>query len=99
MLAPVAQLDRASDYGSEGRGFESLSAHTKQKDKVMPLNKFRLLMGGYDTVVQWEQYVDKKYWVNFRTSNRYISNEVCEYDEQTRHYPWTEFGCLNWQII
>src|SRR5256885_1558145 len=25
--APVAQLDRASDYGSEGWGFESLSAH------------------------------------------------------------------------
>ena len=25
--APVAQLDRASDYGSEGREFESLRAH------------------------------------------------------------------------
>jgi hypothetical protein len=25
--APVAQLDRASDYGSEGWGFESLQAH------------------------------------------------------------------------
>jgi|YelNatPaOPRAMG01_1025707.scaffolds.fasta_scaffold00070_68 hypothetical protein len=25
--APVAQLDRASDYGSEGWGFESLRAH------------------------------------------------------------------------
>ena len=24
--APVAQLDRASDYGSEGRGFESFCA-------------------------------------------------------------------------
>ena len=24
--APVAQLDRASDYGSEGLGFESLRA-------------------------------------------------------------------------
>ena len=26
MHAPVAQLDRASDFGSEGRGFESLRA-------------------------------------------------------------------------
>ena len=25
--APIAQLDRASDYGSEGREFESLWAH------------------------------------------------------------------------
>ncbi len=25
--APVAQLDRASDYGSEGREFESCRAH------------------------------------------------------------------------
>ena len=25
--APVAQLDRVSDYESEGRGFESLPAH------------------------------------------------------------------------
>ena len=27
VLAPVAQLDRVSDYESEGRGFESLPAH------------------------------------------------------------------------
>ena len=27
MQAPVAQLDRASDYGSEGLGFESLRVH------------------------------------------------------------------------
>lgn len=26
-LAPVAQLDRTSDFGSEGKGFESLWAH------------------------------------------------------------------------
>ena len=26
-IAPVAQLDRASDFGSEGLGFESLRAH------------------------------------------------------------------------
>ena len=28
-IAPVAQLDRASDFGSEGLGFESLRAHLK----------------------------------------------------------------------
>ena len=31
MYAPVAQLDRASDYGSEGREFESLRARHKNK--------------------------------------------------------------------
>ncbi len=31
-LAPVAQLDRASDFGSEGSGFESLRAHLKYKN-------------------------------------------------------------------
>ena len=28
--APVAQLDRASDYGSEGQGFESLRVHQEK---------------------------------------------------------------------
>ena len=30
MCAPVAQLDRVSDYESEGRGFESLPAHQEK---------------------------------------------------------------------
>ena len=29
--APVAQVDRVSDYGSEGWGFESLRAHKQQQ--------------------------------------------------------------------
>ena len=33
--APVAQLDRVSDYESEGRGFESLPAHQKSVTKRM----------------------------------------------------------------
>ena len=42
-LAPVAHLDRASVYGTEGRGFESLQAHhprSKCRDaaKVKNLN-------------------------------------------------------------
>jgi hypothetical protein len=32
--APVAQLDRASDFGSEGREFESLRAHLEGKGGV-----------------------------------------------------------------
>ena len=28
--APLAQLDRASGYGPEGRGFESLTAYQKK---------------------------------------------------------------------
>ena len=27
LIDPIAQLNRASDYGSEGRGFESLCGH------------------------------------------------------------------------
>ena len=34
-FAPLAQLDRASDYGSEGRGFEFLEAHHKNKDLAL----------------------------------------------------------------
>jgi hypothetical protein len=30
LCAPVAQLDRASDYGSEGWGFEFLQAHGRK---------------------------------------------------------------------
>ena len=33
-LAPVAQLDRASDFGSEGSGFESLRAHFTIDHKI-----------------------------------------------------------------
>ena len=33
-LAPVAQLDRVSDYESEGRGFESLPAHHSLTEHV-----------------------------------------------------------------
>lgn len=29
--APLAQLDRASGYGPEGRGFESLTAYQERK--------------------------------------------------------------------
>ena len=39
-FAPVAQLDRASDCGSEGRRFESCRAYQKKKT---PLGLFLLL--------------------------------------------------------
>ena len=32
--APLAQLDRASGYGPEGRGFESLTAYQKAPEIV-----------------------------------------------------------------
>ena len=38
-LAPVAQLDRASDYGSEGCEFESRRAHHKNTSKGVFLYK------------------------------------------------------------
>jgi len=37
--APLAQLDRASDYESEGREFESLRAHTKSTNSFMEISQ------------------------------------------------------------
>ena len=37
--APIAQLDRASDFGSEGRGFESFWAR-QQKDAFYRMHLF-----------------------------------------------------------
>ncbi len=34
LSAPVAQLDRASDFESESRGFESLRAHQSLQDVI-----------------------------------------------------------------
>ena len=34
--APVAQLDRASDFESAGRGFESLRARQQTKSNISP---------------------------------------------------------------
>jgi hypothetical protein len=35
--APVAQLDRASDFESEGRGFDSLRAHHPSREQIRRL--------------------------------------------------------------
>ena len=40
--APVAQLDRAFDYGSEGQGFESSRAHHE-------INKPHLITVGFSS--------------------------------------------------
>ena len=42
-FALVAQLDRASDYESEGRGFESLRAHQKKNSAVVAQSVERIL--------------------------------------------------------
>ena len=39
-LAPVAQLDRVSDYESEGREFESLPAHQQQRTEPVQQVRF-----------------------------------------------------------
>ena len=48
--APVAQLDRVSDYESEGRGFESLPAH--QGHLRLQVTFFVYMLQSYDAVVQ-----------------------------------------------
>ena len=41
-IAPVAQLDRASDFGSEGLGFESLRAHHHHVALRFLIDDFRI---------------------------------------------------------
>ncbi|EPR39689.1 hypothetical protein dsmv_2537 [Desulfococcus multivorans DSM 2059] len=53
LLAPVAQLDRASDFGSAGRGFESLRARsTNQGFGHIGLNPFLLSVTHVPPVIQ-----------------------------------------------
>ena len=40
---PVAQLDRVSDYESEGSGFEPLQAHKKRRYEVFYYISYLLL--------------------------------------------------------
>ncbi len=40
---PVAQLDRVSDYESEGSGFEPLQAHQKRRYEVFYYTSYLLL--------------------------------------------------------
>ena len=44
-IAPVAQLDRASDYGSEGLGFESLRVYKKKKCESICQNSMNKIWG------------------------------------------------------
>jgi hypothetical protein len=46
-IAPVAQLDRASDFGSEGSGFESLRAHNSQQSLAFISNFVHLEVADY----------------------------------------------------
>ena len=56
----VAQLDRASDYGSEGLGFESLQCHKKNpKQRLGFLFAFILLQN--NVKAQWEKAVYGSY--------------------------------------
>ena len=41
MNGPVAQLNRASDYGSEGYRFESCRGHKKDKQKCLSFFYFK----------------------------------------------------------
>jgi mono/diheme cytochrome c family protein len=43
MQAPVAQLDRASDFESEGREFESLRARQTESGEAVPQKLLRLI--------------------------------------------------------
>ena len=60
--APIAQLDRAVDYESTGREFESLWAHHKalKKNKFVSLSKNPQIHGGtldgtwFFKAVEWQ---------------------------------------------
>ena len=53
--ALVAQLDRVSDYESEGSGFEPLRAHQKARDSV---REFRAFVFQYDGELNPRNFYD-----------------------------------------
>ena len=56
--APVAQLDRASDYESEGRTFESFRArHFPQKEIAVPAPREKIARGGRYQVIGTQQFI------------------------------------------
>ena len=49
--APLAQLDRASGYGPEGRGFESLRAYQKSSETERFQNSFALCTADWQEII------------------------------------------------
>ena len=68
MHAPIAQLDRVTDYESVGRGFESLSAYQKTTGKRMFLGGFSLFLEPFVII--------SKFWLLMPKECSIISAEV-----------------------
>ena len=58
--APIAQLDRVTDYESVGRGFESLSAYHLKSLKLYGFRLFSYFLTEFEIVEFW-------LWNNFGT--------------------------------
>ena len=58
MYALIAQLDRVSDYESEGRGFESLSARHKRTYPIRDMSFYIVI--GRDSNTEGAQTVKQK---------------------------------------
>ena len=56
--APLAQLDRASGYGPEGREFESLRAYQNPRETLCFLRVLSCFRGVFDFVAVGDQKVD-----------------------------------------
>ena len=55
IVAPVAQLDRASDYGSEGWGFKSLRVHhleSNEPQEFMKLLRFFFCITVFEAILR-----------------------------------------------
>ena len=95
----VAQLDRASDYGSEGRGFESFRSHkTKITDMVHAMSVIflhiyppsRIYSNTYDVTEVRLVYITDKTTLNLPNHRVYFC--VCvalhgKWGNQTAHVP------------
>lgn len=57
--ALIAQLDRVSDYESEGRGFESLSARHKRIYPIWDISFYLLVWYERDSNTEWAKTVAK----------------------------------------
>ena len=78
--APIAQLDRVTDYESVGRGFESLSAYQKT-------TQFRKVLGGFSL---FYELLEECHFTTRRPCYKYVTNRNAEAYFCPEHLDWSQ---------
>ena len=101
--APVAQLDRASGFEPEGRGFESLPAcHFKLGHRVPEESRFELRSRGFDLgaqrrveslpACQWNQGVRRFFEIAFLGLGRFGPSKASKFGERFEELFGVSYG-------